>query len=169
MNFGSLIAELENGANTIELLIKDVTLSQARYKPSPDTRSILEVIAHLYDEEREDFRPRLDIALNRPDVAWSPIDPDGWVIQRKYNDRDLVETWNAFKLEREESLVWLRGLKMTDWDTEHIASFGPIRAGDLLSAWVAHDLLHIRQLVELRWVRVVNLVEPYHLKYAGDW
>ena len=169
MNFEDLMVELENGVKTIDLLISCVTQLEARYKPSPDTRSILEVMAHFYDEEREDFRPRLAIILERPETAWSRIDPDGWVIERNYNDRDLIETWNAFKLERENTLAWLRGLGRVDWEAQYMAPFGVIKAGDMLAAWVAHDLLHIRQLVELRWTRLVNLVQPYSLNYAGDW
>ena len=35
--------------------------------------------------------------------------------------------------------------------------------------WVAHDNLHLRQLVELRRLRLENITRPYHLEYAGDW
>ena len=43
------------------------------------------------------------------------------------------------------------------------------RAGDLLAAWVAHDLLHLRQLVELKYAYLARTMEPYALKYAGEW
>ncbi len=39
----------------------------------------------------------------------------------------------------------------------------------MFSAWVDHDNLHIRQLVELRQARIVRLAEPYDVSYAGEW
>ena len=42
-------------------------------------------------------------------------------------------------------------------------------AGDMLSAWVAHDNLHIRQLVELRRFRIEKVTKPYKIRYAGEW
>ncbi len=44
-----------------------------------------------------------------------------------------------------------------------------MKAGELLAAWVAHDNLHMRQLVELRRARLVNLTAPYDVSYAGEW
>jgi len=44
-----------------------------------------------------------------------------------------------------------------------------MKAGDMLASWVAHDGLHIRQLVELRRARTETLANPYFIGYAGDW
>jgi hypothetical protein len=44
-----------------------------------------------------------------------------------------------------------------------------MRAGDMLASWVAHDNLHIRQLVELRRSRIESITQPYEIEYAGDW
>jgi hypothetical protein len=44
-----------------------------------------------------------------------------------------------------------------------------MKAGDLLGSWVAHDNLHMRQLVELRRVRLQNITGPYDMSYAGEW
>lgn len=41
-------------------------------------------------------------------------------------------------------------------------------AGDLLAAWVAHDLLHVRQLAKIHWACVRHRAEPYDVAYAGD-
>ncbi len=42
-------------------------------------------------------------------------------------------------------------------------------AGEMFVSWVAHDNLHIRQLVELRRSRIVSLTAPYEIGYAGEW
>jgi hypothetical protein len=63
---------------------------------------------------------------------------------------------------------------MLDPDTgdsakEYRAPSGSIRAGDLLAAWVAHDVLHMRQLAELKYAFMAQAMEPYTVKYAGEW
>ena len=131
---------------------------------------MLEVVNHLYDEEREDFRQRLDLTLHHPSRAWPPIDPESWVIARAYQERDLQESLANFQAERQRSLQWLRALASPDWTRAYRHPGGDvIRAGDLLASWVAHDLLHMRQLVELHYHTVVLYAEPYTVTYAGDW
>jgi hypothetical protein len=146
-----------------------VTQVEARFKPNPESWSVLEVVCHLCDEEREDFRQRLDIILHRPTEKWPPIDPVGWVTTRRYNERNLSETLDSFLAERDKSLTWLKSLSTPNWEAEYIAPFGLIKAGDMLASWVAHDTLHMRQLVELRRGRIVSLAEPFDVRYAGDW
>ena len=38
-----------------------------------------------------------------------------------------------------------------------------------ISSWVAHDLLHTRQLVELLWAHTEARLKPYGTRYAGEW
>ena len=161
--------ELAQGAATIATLVAGVSPEEARRRPAPDAWSLLEVICHLHDEEREDFRPRLDVVLHRPEEAWPRIDPGGWVTARHYQDRTLAEVLAAFLGERERSLAWLASLTAPDWGREYQAPFGRITAGDLLASWPAHDLLHTRQLVELRHARLLTQVAPHRTQYAGDW
>jgi hypothetical protein len=165
----NLCQELANGAQVLRVLASGLSQAEARFKPSQEARSVLEVIAHLYDEEREDFRRRIDITLHQPGQEWPPIDPDGWVIQRNYNMRDFNETLRDFLAEREKSLAWLNSLEAPDWEARYNAPFGPISAGDLLASWVAHDNLHMRQLVELRRERLEKMAAAYQLRYAGEW
>ena len=169
MEIYELYRDLERGPDFVQAFTQGFTQAEARMRPSPQDWSPLEVIAHLYDEERQDFRPRLEIALFHPQEAWAPIDPEDWVERRRYNERDLGEVLQAFIAERSESLAWLRSLDAPDWEAVYPAPLGPIRAGDLLAAWVAHDQLHLRQLIELRRYRLAQLSAPFNLRYAGDW
>jgi hypothetical protein len=169
MRFEILCQELANGGALLRQLASGLTPAEARHKPGPTAWSILEVICHLYDEEREDFRQRLDFILHRPDQPLPPIDPQGWVTARQYNERDLAEMLDQFAAERQRSLDWLKTLSGANWDAVYTNEFGTIRAGDMLSAWVAHDNLHLRQLVELRRERVVAITAPYETIYAGEW
>jgi len=169
MNFDFVMTEMSHNGRRIQSLIEGVSVEQARWKPDPDTWSVLEALNHLYDEERYDFRVRLDIILHHPNRPWPPIDPAGWVVEREYNQRELAESLDGFVRERAGSLEWLRGLSAPDWEAVYPAPFGPITAGALLASWAAHDLLHTRQLVELHWAYVGRLAAPYGVEYAGSW
>jgi len=169
MRLDVLRRELAHGGETIAGLVAGVSLAEARVRPAADAWSLLEVVCHLHDEEREDFRPRLDLVLHRSEAPWVRIDPAGWVSERRYNERDLGEALQGFLQERERSIAWLAGLTAPDWTREYRAPFGLITAGDLLASWAAHDLLHTRQLIELRRARLLAHTTGHSTQYAGDW
>ena len=169
MEFQNLYRELVNSTEMIQALIKDIDQEQAQVKPRRESWSILEVVCHLYDEEREDFREHLDLVLHRQNEVWHVIDPQGWVKERKYNEQDFAAVQENFFIERRKSLEWLDSLSNADWDIEYISPFGSMKAGAMLSAWAAHDNLHIRQLVELRRAFIERITKPHDIQYAGDW
>ena len=171
MELDHVLDLLRRHAVAIQALTAGVTPAQARRRPAPGAWSLLEVVCHLLDEEREDFRVRLDYLLHRPvDDDFPPIDPQGWVTARDYNARDLQTQVDAFLAERERSLAWLATLGDADLDSGREAPWGgTFHAGDMLAAWVAHDVLHLRQLVELHHVLAGDAVAPYNPAYAGDW
>ena len=169
MEFKTLYRELVNSTKMIRALINGIDQEQAQVKPDAKSWSILEVICHLYDEEREDFREHLDFTLHRQHEEWHRIDPQGWVKARKYNQRNFKTMQRKFFEEREKSLAWLRGVRNADWKKIYKSQFGVMKAGDMFASWVAHDNLHLRQLVELRRTRVEKIVKPHHIEYAGDW
>jgi hypothetical protein len=169
MKLPDLRQRLAENRSRIATLASGISLEQARWRPSPDAWSILEVINHLHDEEREDFRTRLDLMLHHPDRDFPPIDPAGWVVERRYNERLLDESLAKFLAERDASLAWLKTLDAPDWAITRQAPWGPFRAGDIMAAWVAHDLLHLRQLVELHYAWTAADLTPYQVDYAGPW
>jgi hypothetical protein len=170
MNLDDMITQLALQAGRIRALADGVSDEQARWKPDPESWSILEVVNHLADEEKEDFRTRLDYLLHRPGEVAPDIDPQGWVTARGYNQRDPAESLDRFLAERQRSLEWLRGLAAPDWQAHMIMPWGqPFHAGDMAASWMAHDLLHSRQLVELHYAWTVHRVAPYDVGYAGDW
>jgi hypothetical protein len=164
-----LFEELSSSAEMIRAMLAGIPEAQARVRPAPDSWSVLEVVCHLHDEEREDFRPRLDMILHRAEEDLRPIDPQGWVAQRRYNEQDLEAMQAAFLAEREKSLAWLSSLRRADWGKTYRSESLTISAGQMLAAWVAHDNLHVRQLVELRRNLIERLAAPFELEYAGAW
>ena len=169
MEFRTLYQELQNSTEMIRALLLGITEADARVKPSPESWSILEVVCHLYDIEREDFREHLDFILHRQQDEYHVIDPQAWITDRNYNEQDFVEMQSKFFAERRKSLEWLKEISGADWEITYTSDFGSVSAGEMFSCWVAHDNLHLRQLVELRRARIERLTEPYPIEYAGDW
>jgi uncharacterized damage-inducible protein DinB len=169
MNLQYFIQRFSNNRGVFESLLCDVSLEQARWKPTADKWSMLEVVNHLYDEEREDFRQRLQLTLADPGQSWPPINPREWVETRAYNDRDLAASLKNFLAERDSSLDWLRQLTNPNWQNSNEGPNGRLSAGDLLAAWLAHDFLHIRQLARLHWQYTGELAAPYQTTYGGPW
>jgi len=167
--FQALYLEMVDSTAMIQVLLSGITQEEAAIKPDADSWSILETLCHLYDEERLDFRPRLDAILSHPTEEWEPIDPQAWVKEHRHNEQDLTHVKELFFAERNKSLDWLKGLENADWKASHTASFGTMTAGDMFASWVAHDNLAIRQLVELRRARLERITKPHNIDYAGEW
>ena len=115
MDHQNIIAHLKENAGVFKHLFQNIPDEQARWKPGKDGWSMLEVINHLSDEEREDFRKRLKLVLSDSSAPWPPIDPEGWVVQRGYNDRNVKESLRNFFIEREASLRWLNKQNSPNW------------------------------------------------------
>jgi hypothetical protein len=90
-------------------------------------------------------------------------------MERKYNEQNFIEMQGKFFAERDQSLEWLQGLSEVGWETTYTSQYGSMKAGELFASWVAHDNLHVRQLVELRRNWIERMVRPYDIQYAGDW
>jgi hypothetical protein len=56
MDIKYFISSLENSAKKIKSLLEGVSEEQVKWKPQPEKWSILEVVNHLYDEERDDLQ-----------------------------------------------------------------------------------------------------------------
>lgn len=168
MNLPFILQQLQHSAQVIHALAQ-VDDAQAYWKPDPASWSMVEVINHLYDEEREDFRAHLQGVLQTPAAPWSSIDPRAWVSQRRYQQRAFAPSLENFLRERAASLAWLAGQTAPDWQAAYDMPWGRLTAGDLLISWAAHDLLHVRQLNELRYHYLAQRSAPYSPQYAGEW
>ncbi|AWN22736.1 DinB family protein [Deinococcus irradiatisoli] len=158
-----LVQALERSGNAVALLASHLSDDEARWQPGPGRWSALEIINHLADEESADFRTRLALLLHAPREAWPPIDPQRWVQQRRYNERSLLPSVERFLTERQASLQQLLSWAEPEWQARR----GSLSAADLAASWQAHDLLHLRQLAEVRYLYLET--QGYNLEYAGMW
>jgi len=167
VNAARLIAELARFPATLRALLDGLAEDEIRFRPAAGVWSILEIVAHLADEEVEDFRARVLRTLGDPTKPWDPIAPEEWAVERRYADGELAEALERFCAEREVSLEKLRALEDPDWATAHEhPMLGPLHAGDLLVSWVAHDKLHHHQLVKRLHEIVLRVGGGFSSRYA---
>lgn len=161
--------KLLQGRDVIVALCSHLDADAWRWRPAPGKWSMLEVVNHLADEEKDDFRKRIDLLVNQPGTPWPGIDPEGWCIERQYNDQDPQESLQRFLRERAVSVEWLGQLQDVDWHASYAHQSGALRAGDLLLSWMVHDDLHGRQMLRIQHERTLRMATPYSAAYAGAW
>ena len=161
--------ELERNGVVFETLLHDLPEEVYCWRPAEGKWNLLDVVCHLLDEEREDFRARISLVLRDPSATLPGIDPEGWVTERNYQDQDFEETLNALIEERDRSVERLRSLKNAHWQNAYDhPKLGMMTAQLFLENWLAHDLLHMRQILAIKFAYQKEMGSE-DLSYAGNW
>ena len=169
MKIENLINELENNKIIFRSLLENINEKAISWKLSEDKWSILEITCHLYDEEREDFRARIDHILKTPQLTMPSINPQEWVYDRNYSGQNYPERVKEFLNERSKSIAWLQEVVNENWQETYMhPKVGPVTAELILVNWIAHDYLHIRQLIKNKYM-FLKLHNSVPLDYAGEW
>ncbi len=164
-----IIGELQKNKFVFKSLLEDTDPGIYLWRFDPEKWCLLEIVCHLYDEEREDFRARLNSVLHTPGVAFTSINPVGWVAERKYLEQDYNLVLKNFLNEREDSVQWLMQLKDQKWDNKYNhPTLGELSGALIFSNWLAHDYLHIRQITRLKY-EYLKRNSGEDLSYAGTW
>ncbi len=160
-------------AEAFRALLEPLSEEQAQWKPGPDIWSMKEVLTHVYNEERIDFRKHIREILADPPKPWSAFRGEELISPATFH-----QALEDFLTERAVSIAWLKELQSgalpPNWDISVEARFGPeemlvMRAGDVLVSWVEHDFLHLRQMNEVLHAWNVQQAAPYSTRYAGGW
>jgi len=164
-----IIVQFQNNKEAFYNLLKNENKAMYLYKQTPEKWCLLEIISHLYDEERLDFRFRVEWVLEKPNQIPPPFNPLNWVTEHQYMQQDYETMLNKFMHEREQSLVWLKSLKNVNWANsfEH-PKLGLMSAKLFLTNWLAHDYLHIKQILKLKYDYLKH-TSGENLDYAGVW
>lgn len=174
MELQAIIRRLEANAEAIRLLVQDLSEEQAQWRPNPRKWSLLNVMEHLYNEERLDFCKHLKEMFSDPPQPWE-----------KSRREDLIQVESCrqalegFLSERKDSLAWLKALEAQlespNWEATSQTPFKvsgealALSAGDVLVSWVAHDHLHLRQINEILYAWNKAQALPYSVQYGGKW
>ena len=168
MDNNVIIEQMQANAIVFEKSYDRLTEDEIHWKPAPKKWSLLDIICHLLDEERLDFRLRVEYTLFKQGESWVTIDPAGWVKAHQYEKQNCGEMLQKFLAERLKSLQWLRGLQEVDWQKSYLhPQIGVLHAGDLLAAWLAHDYLHLRQIANTKLAFSEQFCAPFSIRYAS--
>ncbi len=164
-----IISELNNNWDDFKSVLSAISKQEYLWKSAPDKWCMLEIVCHLYDEERNDFRERLNHVLTTPDLPMTDIDPISWVTLNDYINQDYHEMLNRFLMERKNSIKWLNSLSSPDYNQAYFhPKFGSLNGELFLANWLAHDYLHFRQIAKLKY-DFLKFQTGQNLKYAGNW
>jgi len=169
LELARLIADHARYPDVLRALLPLDDAERMREREAQGRWSPLEILAHLEEEERRDFRVRARLAADG--AAFEPamgIDPAGWVSAHRYNEMEPRVVMDAFTRERADSVAWLSTLDPAALDrTVEIPRLGAFRCGDFVAAWRVHDLLHARQLSTALAILTSRRLGAWRVAYAG--
>jgi hypothetical protein len=169
MDHHQIITELSRNKEIFNALLFGKNRNEYLYKPATDKWCMVEVLCHLVDEEKEDFRTRVEYVLRNPLETLPTFDPTVWPETRNYLGQDFNKKLDEFLTERVKSTDWLKGLVEPKWkNANHHPEAGPRSAEYFLANWLAHDYIHIRQLNRLAF-EYLQKDSNNVLSYAGNW
>lgn len=148
---------------TLNALLIDLPNDWVLSNEGPETWSPYDIIGHLIEGEETDWIPRARIILE--DGEARPFDRfDRFAMFEKSKGKSLLELLARFEQLRGESLRQLDELNLTP---ELLAKrgthpvLGVVTLSQLLSAWVVHDLGHIRQIVRVMAKQYRDAIGPW--------
>jgi hypothetical protein len=148
---------------TLQTLLGGLAQPWIRGVEGPDTFSPFDVVGHLIDGEETDWIPRARIILGRgPHPRFEPY--DRFRHRARNVNRSLESLLHEFAHLRAGNLEVLRAWRLTpaDLDLQGIhPSLGPVTLGQLLAAWVVHDLGHIAQATRVMAKQYYAAVGPW--------
>lgn len=148
---------------TLNALLADLPNDWVLSNEGPETWSPYDVIGHLIEGEETDWIPRARIILEQGEAR--PFDKfDRFAMFEKSKGKSLLELLARFEQLRGESLRQLDEMKLTpellQKQGTHPA-FGVVTLSQLMSAWVVHDLGHIRQIVRVMAKQYREAIGPW--------
>ena len=136
-------------AKKLAQLIAGVSEERLRRRPAPDKWSVVEILAHLAEDElTSSWRYRQMIERNG--VTLTGFDQEEWARLGDYSSWDAVEAIEMFRLLREANLRMLARLTPQEWRREgNHTERGRLTVRDLARHMAANDTNHILQMERL--------------------
>jgi len=132
--------------------LRGVSKKLALWRPAPGKWSILEIVCHLRDMEREAYLARYRRILAEDEPLLPDIDGDTLAIERDYRAQGLAAALKDWRAARKETLKLLKGVKGTSWErcgTHETA--GRLSMEDFLRRQaVGNDEAHLGQIEATR-------------------
>jgi uncharacterized damage-inducible protein DinB len=140
------LARMERTPEDLAAVIKGVSDAMLSKRPDDKSWSAKETLCHLRDTE-ESFMLRFQSIMEMDEPRFLPPDPDRWATERQYQRNDAGEALQAFRVRRDETLKFLRGLRREHWERGGLhATRGRMTIADFVGLIAGHDDNHLDQL-----------------------
>jgi len=140
------MARMERTAGDFAAAIKGLPDTVLGKRPDATNWSPKEVICHIRDTE-ESFMARFQTIMVMHEPTFLPVEPDRWAADRQYGRHDAAEALATFQMRRDETLKYLRGLAVAQWERGGIhATRGRMTVVDFVALMAWHDDNHLDQL-----------------------
>jgi FMN phosphatase YigB (HAD superfamily) len=143
---GAVTAILRSTPAVLQGLTADLDDEAWKREPTPEDWSVLEIVCHLRDTEREVHRLQLSVLLDERQPFVPRPDAAVWAKQRKYLNENGPAAVAGLLAARLDMLRDVTQVSAAMWEkpARH-AIFGPTRFGEVVGFMADHDRLHIQQ------------------------
>jgi hypothetical protein len=151
-DFSKSITILERTPTALKVLLGNLHEDWIFNNEGPDTFSPYDVVGHLIHGEKTDWRERTTMILEYG-TSKTFIPYDRFAQYQESAGKTLQHLLDEFETLRNENLVWLKSLHLSEADLDKKGlhpSLGEVTLRNLLSTWVVHDLTHIAQITRVK-------------------
>ncbi len=146
----SILALMTASPASIASLVREIPAAEWAMPPAAGEWSLVEILCHLRDSEREINQPRLARLRDEPDPFIAGRDITDWSKSRDYIHQDGNAAFKDFLSARLETLETMKKLTDEDWNRRARHSiFGPTTLLEMVGFMATHDRLHIQQIWKL--------------------
>jgi FMN phosphatase YigB (HAD superfamily) len=141
------LAILRSTPAGLETVLKNITIEDSKARPIKDEWSIVEIISHLYDVDKEVNIPRLKKLKSNQEPFFTAINTDDWAETKNYRKNHFPKILNLFIQTRIELIEEILSLNVEDWrKTISHTVFGPTTVLEIIKFMAQHDRIHIQQI-----------------------
>ena len=128
-------------------MTRDCSGSQAATPPKPGAWSIVDVVRHLVEGDRDTLLPRLRRLLVEERPTFAVFDPQAWEHERDHRARDFAADLAAFTRARADTLAFLERVPADAAGRLGVSGhFGPLTLLQYATHELDHDLEHLGQM-----------------------
>lgn len=144
-----ILAVLKSTPAALAALTKKRKDLDWRRRPIHGQWSMLEIMCHLRDVEREVNLVRFELLSTTPNPFIPGVDSDRWAIERNYNEQDDSTVFDDFCSSRGRLLEVVKKYSPDDWMQSVMHSFfGRTTRLELAQFIAAHDRTHLKQMAQ---------------------
>jgi hypothetical protein len=143
---------LRSTPSRLKALLKGVPKAVAVWSPAPGKWSILEIVCHMRDMEREAYLARYERILAVDEPRLPDVDGDVYSLELDYRAQSLAPVLRDWTRLRRQCLKLLSGVKGPQWDRAGVhETAGRLSMADFLRRQaVGNDEAHLGQIEAIK-------------------